>query len=178
MPAPTPNSFLDRVDDTDQPVGQVRRRDVFRLGAGFRVVHLLVQDDRGDLLLQQVGASRERSPLRWGSSAAGYVHAGETYLDAARRRLDEELGLRTPLTKLGAVRMPDDGATKFIELYGTSVGSAGPAVVNEPGHIERIEPWTPADVERALADEPERFTETFPYVFGIFLVASGRPGPG
>jgi isopentenyl-diphosphate delta-isomerase len=171
MPAPTSNSFLDQVDETDQPVGRVQRGDVFRLGAGFRVVHLFVQNEQGDLLLQQVGAFRERSPLRWGSSAAGYLHVGETYIDAGRRRLVEELGLTTSLTKLGGVRMPDEGATKFIELYGTVAGSAS---INEPGHIERIEYWPLDDIERALADEPGNFTETFPYVFGIFRVASGR----
>ena len=171
MPAPTLHSLLDRVDDTDQPVGRVQRGDVFRLGAGFRVVHVFVQDHGGRLLLQQVGASRDRSPLRWGSSVAGYLHAGESYVEAARRRLAEELGLDTPLTKLGAVRMPDDGATKFIELYGTASESAA---IREPGHIERIDHWPLDEVERALDAEPERFTETFPYVFGIFRVASGR----
>jgi len=174
MPAPTLHSPLDRVDDTDQPVGRVERGDVFRLGVGFRVVHVFVQDHDGQLLLQEIGASRTRSPGRLGSSVAGYLHAGESYVDAARRRLVEELDLTTPLTKLGAVRMPDDGATKFVELYGTVSDTA---TNRDPAHIEGIEYWPLDAVEQTLAAEPDRFTETFPYVFGVFLVATGRHLP-
>jgi isopentenyl-diphosphate delta-isomerase len=168
MPRPTATSLIDRVDDTDEPIGLIERQDVFRLRGGFRVAHTFVANRTGQLLLQQVGAGRERSPLQWGSSVAAYLHAGETYAQAARRRLREELALDTPLEKLGAIRMHDQGATKFITLFKTH---AEGAMVNEPGHIEQVAFWEPNDIERELARQPGLFTETFPVVYKIYRAA-------
>lgn len=169
MPAPSPTSLLDLVNDADQPVGRIERRNVFQAGVGFRVVHILVQNAVSDLLLQQVGANRERSPLRWGSSVAGYVHAGESYAQAAERRLSEELGLDSPVSKLGAIRMSDQGANKFIELFHTPAQHAS---IREPEHIESIAFWRIDEIEQTLASSPEMFTETFPHVFRLFRLVA------
>jgi isopentenyldiphosphate isomerase len=119
MPAPSATSLIDRVDDNDQPVGVVERREVFRERAGFRVAHVFVFNDVGRVLLQRVGRSGTRSPMLYGSSVAGYLFAGESYLEAAQRRLREELMLESPLSTVGSVRMNDRGSTKFIRLFRT-----------------------------------------------------------
>src|ERR1700747_2339042 len=106
MPAPRASALIDRVDPADRPVGKVRRGEVFEKRAGFRVVHVFVFDWEGQLLLQQLGRHRDRNPLKWGSSVAGYLNAGEDYLEAAQRRLREELRLETPLAKFGSAVMP------------------------------------------------------------------------
>jgi isopentenyl-diphosphate delta-isomerase len=169
MPAPTPGTLIDRVDDTDRPIGLVRRDAVFATHAGFRVVHLLARNAVGSLLLQQVGAARDRSPLRWGSTVAGYVFADESYADAARRRAREEVGLTAPLLKLGNVRMPDHGATKFIELFMTDAETAS---IQDRQHVEALRFWTLDEIDGALVETPDLFTETFPYVFRLFLAAT------
>ena len=60
---------------------------------------------------------RERHPERWGSSVAAYLYAGESYQEAAQRRLWEELGLEGPLRRIGKTRMADERSLKFVELY-------------------------------------------------------------
>jgi 16S rRNA (adenine1518-N6/adenine1519-N6)-dimethyltransferase len=77
VPAPGRSTPIDRVNKADVPIGLVERGEVFEQGAAFRVVHVFVLDRRGHLLLQQLGARRDRNPLRWGSSVAAYLHAGE-----------------------------------------------------------------------------------------------------
>src|SRR5688500_15286374 len=84
---------IDRVDDRGRPVGTIRRGRVFEVGANFRVVHVLLSNKHGDLLLQQISRSRPRNPGSWGSSVAGYLLHRETYLHAAKRKLREELGV-------------------------------------------------------------------------------------
>lgn len=171
MPAPGPTSLLDQVDDADEPIGLIERRAVFTSHAGFRVAHVFVQNQAGSLLLQQVGDSRERSPLRWGSSVAAYVYAGETYASAARRRLYEELGLRSSIAKLGGRRMADQGATKFIELFLTTAESAE---IREPLHIEAVRFWSLEEINEGLEAQPDVFTETFPYVYRLFGTVKQR----
>jgi isopentenyl-diphosphate Delta-isomerase len=165
MPAPSPTSLIDRVDDTDEPIGVVPRRDVFREHAGFRVAHVFVFSQAGDLLIQRVSHERERSPLLLGSSVAAYLFAGESYAEAARRRLREELGLTTPLQKLGSTTMDDGGARKFIDLFRTTSDEAS---IADEHHIESLLYLSVPEIQEMLRSEPEQFTETFPHVFRLY----------
>jgi len=170
MPAPGPTSLIDAVDERNEPVGVVLRSEVFELRSNFRTVHVLVFNSAGDLLLQQLGPSRERHPLRWGSSVAGYLHAGETYEDAARRRLHEELAVEPPVIPLGVVSMVDEGVMKFVGVF---TAQADHPRIGEPDHIARLE-FSP--VERVRADvqrQPERFTDALREVFAFWEKVDG-----
>src|SRR5437899_882621 len=120
MPAPMKTSLIDRVDQADLATGVVLRNEVFKHHFGFRTVHIFVFNPAGELLLQQLGRNRERNALRWGSSVAGYLNHRESYVHAAVRRLREELGLRSPLTKHGSTWMYDKECMKFTTLYLTT----------------------------------------------------------
>lgn len=170
MPAPNPWSPVDVVDDADRPIGSIERGRVLETGAKFRVVHIFLFNPQGELLLQQLSSERERNPLKWGSSVAGYLHAGESYADGATRRLREELGMETPLVKHGSISMQDHSSTKFITLYKTRTATA-PHIV-EPGHIESIRFWSLRELREELSRNPEQFTETFRYVFRFFEATS------
>jgi ADP-ribose pyrophosphatase YjhB (NUDIX family) len=111
-----------------------------------------------------------------GSSAAGYLHAGESYAAAAARRLAEEIDVTTPLAEVGQTSMHDGGATKFVRVYLAPVGGARPRVV-DPGHVEAVEFWDIGDVDELLRDDPGAFTPTFPTVFRYFTLREERPGP-
>src|SRR5436305_161713 len=83
VPRPTPNSLIDRVDDQDRPIGVIERGRALEEGVNFRTVHVFVFDHQGRLLIQQLSQTRERHAMQWGSSVAGYLHAGESYEDGA-----------------------------------------------------------------------------------------------
>lgn len=161
VPAPTAAGLVDAVDDRNERVGTVPRRDVFTAGTNFRTVHVLVFDDAGALLLQRLAGERDRHPLRWGSSVAGYLHAGEDYASAARRRLQEELSLTTPLRQVGITAMPDDGVTKFIGVFITRSNTAR---IGEPQHIAALRYWPRDQLGARLQREPELFTPSLLHV--------------
>jgi isopentenyldiphosphate isomerase len=52
-----------------------------------------VFNGKGELLVQLRGRSKDRYPLHWDVSVGGHVDPAETYDEAARRELHEELGL-------------------------------------------------------------------------------------
>jgi isopentenyl-diphosphate delta-isomerase len=129
--------LIDRVDQTDAVIGPIERRRVFELKANFRVVHVFVLDQQGQLLLQQIPPDGKRHPGHWGSSVAGYLFAGEGYLEAALRRFEQELGVTdAELDFFGKVPMHDAGCTKFIALF--TARHDGP-FQPDPSHIAELE---------------------------------------
>jgi len=165
MPAPSPTSFIDVVDEQNHAVGVAQRHDVFRLHANFRTVHVLVFNNQNDLLLQRLARSRSRHPGLWGSSVAGYLHAGEKYAEAAQRRLLEELGLSTPLTEVGVTPMKDEGITKFVGVFTTTADHPRNVA---PDQIAEIKFFPLPVIEKTMVSHPNNYTDTFRYVLSFW----------
>jgi isopentenyl-diphosphate delta-isomerase type 1 len=58
-----------------------------------RVVHVLVFDKKGRLLLQKRSLNKDVAPGKWDTSVGGHVNPGEDILEAAKREMKEELGI-------------------------------------------------------------------------------------
>jgi len=102
-PASDPDELLPVVDEQDRPLGLARRGDIHAQGLLHRAVHVLVFAPGGRLWLQRRGPDKDTYPGMWTSSASGHVDPGESYDQAARRELGEELGLELELAYLGKV---------------------------------------------------------------------------
>lgn len=166
-------SIIDRVDDDDIPVEEISRAEALDKGANFRTVHVFVFDSHGALLLQRLAPLRERHAGRWGSSIAAHLHAGESYREAAVRRLGEELGLRRPLQRIGKTALREGRGTKFVELYTTYDGAAQ---IGEPDHISDLRFWPMGQLPAAISTQPEHFTPTLRHLVRFYLGAHGSPG--
>jgi isopentenyl-diphosphate delta-isomerase len=138
-----PDELFDVVDDDDQVIGQAPRREVHAQRLSHRAVHVLVHDAMGRLFLQKRSLGKDTFPGCWDSSCSGHVDAGETYLEAARRELGEELGWRDlspPLRPL--LKLPSGPVTgfEFIEIF--LLGPVGGALYaasrgNHRGSLDR-----------------------------------------
>lgn len=58
-----------------------------------RVVHVLVFNRRGELLLQKRSMNKDVAPGKWDTSVGGHIDAGETISEAVKREMEEELGI-------------------------------------------------------------------------------------
>ena len=170
MSAPPPDGLIDAVDLADEPVTRTERRSALEAGFNFRVVHVFVFNSEGELLVQRLAPTRERHGGRWGSSVAGFIHAGETPGSAARRRLFEELGIRSEVRLFGVVPMHDEGSIKFVSLF---VARADAPRDVDREHIAELT-YVPLD---ALVDDiaasPEDFTDTFRLLATFYRSTAG-----
>lgn len=81
------------VDKNDRIIGAMDREEVTKRGLIRRIVRILLFDNKGRVFLQKRADRKNIFPNTWDQSAAGHVEKGETYLDAAKRELKEELGV-------------------------------------------------------------------------------------
>lgn len=58
-----------------------------------RVVHVLVFNKEGKLLLQKRSINKDVAPGKWDTSVGGHIDPGEDPYTAAKREMEEELGI-------------------------------------------------------------------------------------
>lgn len=154
------DELFDVVDAADCVIDRQPRHVVHARGLRHRAVHVLLFDRRGRVFVQRRAWTKDCAPGCWDTSAAGHVGSGESYACAARRELEEELGLRLedPLTPLFRIDACADTGHEFIWVY--SVISDQP-VSPDPGEIIDGRWCTRPEVEAWLAREAGAFTRSF-----------------
>ena len=91
---PVGNELLEVVDRNGKVQGLAKRSEVHSDPTLIhRVVHVLVFDKKGRLLLQRRSMKKDVAPGKWDTSVGGHVNPGEDILEAAKREMKEELGI-------------------------------------------------------------------------------------
>ena len=121
--------FLDIVDENNEVVGSAPYADVYTKRLNHRIVHVLLFNGKGEIFLQQSSANKKFCPGHWGTSAGGHVQKGESYEQAAKRELKEELGVTVALTKLLDTPYDHYKMRKFLGVFRGI--SEGPFKLNE-----------------------------------------------
>lgn len=80
------------VDKDDNVLGY-KWRDELNDEDCWRIVSILLKNNKGQVLLQQRSFNKRNSPGKWDVSAAGTVTKDGDYLETALRELEEELGI-------------------------------------------------------------------------------------
>lgn len=86
------------VDGKDQPIGSMEKMEAHRKGELHRAFSVFIFSKKGDMLLQQRATGKYHSGGLWTNSCCSHPRPGEETIDAAARRLQEEMGFNTKLT--------------------------------------------------------------------------------
>lgn len=160
------------VDERDEVIGAMPRDEVHARNERHRAIHVQIFNRAGEVFLQKRSIWKDRSPGKWDSSTAGHVDAGETYEQAARRELMEEIaaevGRLVPVCKLGCG--PETG-WEFLQIYRAE--AEGPfrfaALEVEGGlflPVPQVRDW--------MALRPRDFTPVFRMAFPKVLESLAR----
>lgn len=162
--------LFDVVDEEDRVLGPKPRELVHVNNLRHRAAHILITNALGELFLQKRSIWKDRNAALWDSSAAGHVDAGENYLEAAKRELQEEIGIECELTAIGRLPSGEDTGWEFIEVYhGCHEGPFRFA----PMEVETGAFFPRAQIEAWLRDHPEDFSPIFARCFAFL---GERPG--
>ena len=118
------DEMLDVVDSDDQVIGKIRRGDSRSLygpdqGKYIRYASCLLQNSEGKFWIPTRTANKKIAPNGLDFSTAEHVQAGETYLQAIIRGLNEELNLsvsEADVLFIGSIP-PDETRRSFSSVY-------------------------------------------------------------
>ncbi len=85
------------VNANDEAIGEMEKMEAHQKGELHRAISVFVFDKEGRLLLQQRALSKYHGGGLWTNTCCSHPYPGETPLDAATRRLQEEMGFSVPL---------------------------------------------------------------------------------
>jgi len=86
--------YLEVVNTKGEVIGYAPRSEVHgNPSLIHRVVHVLVFNKKGELLLQKRSQNKDVAPGKWDTSVGGHVGIGEDLFSSSRREMHEELGI-------------------------------------------------------------------------------------
>jgi isopentenyldiphosphate isomerase len=132
--------LIEIVDPEGKVLGVAPRSEVHGNPALMhRVVHVLVFNARGELLLQKRSMAD--------TSVGGHVDPGETLEDAAKRELSEELGVETEPRFLYSYVHSNDYETELVHTY--YCVHEGPFEFNRE-EIDHVRFWPLAEIRTSM----------------------------
>ena len=163
--------FVVLVDDSDQELGVMEKHQAHVAGVLHRAFSVFVFNSTGELLLQQRAADKYHSPLLWTNTCCSHPRKNETYLEAAHRRLQEEMGFDCELEeKFHFIYKAQLGERLFEhELDHVFVGYYdGPISIN-PEEVEGTKWISMEELEMDMKNNPENYTIWFRIIFDEYL---------
>lgn len=154
------------VNEKDEVIGTDDIQSIIEKGFTYRIARVLLFDADGRLFLQRRGKHVMSSPDKWDQSVGGHVDAGETYEQAAKREMAEELGLRDiPLTflfkffynetRLAKYKLSNRFNAVFRALYN------GEKIKLQKDEVSGGEWFSPAQIDAMIEKDPDDFAVGF-----------------
>lgn len=158
------------MDENDVEIGQAEKLEAHQkalLHRAFSVMLYRKVAGKVEFLLQRRAEAKYHCGGLWTNTCCSHPRPGESTQDAAERRLQEELGVRLPLTEIGHFTYTapfDNGLTEhefdhvFVAEYALL-----PEHFNQD-EISVLEWVSLKDLGAALMSDPDHFTPWLPQV--------------
>ena len=151
------------VDDNDIEVGVMEKMEAHLTGTMHRAISVFVFNEKGDYLLQQRAQHKYHSGSKWSNTCCSHPRPGEALLDAAHRRLKEEMGLDCNLAFWFSFKYRaelDHGLVEN-EYDHVFMGISNDLPRPDPDEVSSFKYISRADLEKDLISNPEHYSEWF-----------------
>lgn len=152
------------VDKDDVELGYLSK-DLCHLGEGkmHRAFSIFIANSDGKILLQKRSDQKMLWPDYWSNSCCSHPRKGETMIQAAHRRLEEELGLHSELKEIYKfeyrAQFKDVGVE--YELCTVFVGSSDEVVSANSNEVSDWRWFSSSEIDELLAQPEEVVTPWF-----------------
>lgn len=158
------------VNKNDEPIGLMNKMEAHEKAVLHRAFSVFILNDKNEVMLQQRAHHKYHSPLLWTNTCCSHQRAGETNIEAGKRRLFEEMGFEVELKELFhfIYKAPFDNGLTEHELDHVMIGYYnGEPIIND----DEVESWKWMKIE-AIKDDmvqnPAIYTVWFKIIFDEF----------
>lgn len=155
------------VDNNDVAIGTMDKMEAHEKALLHRAFSVFIFNSIGEMLLQQRADKKYHSAGLWTNACCSHPAPGENTSSAAARRLQEELGFTTLLSKAFTFTYRTDfenGLTEneFDHVY---TGVYDGEIIPDKNEVKNYAFIAMEEIERAIVAEPGKFTSWFVIAF-------------
>jgi isopentenyl-diphosphate delta-isomerase len=151
------------VDEFDNAVGVMEKLEAHQKGLLHRAFSVFIFSNGGKMLLQRRASSKYHSAGLWTNACCSHPRPNENTLDAANRRLKEEMGLVVKLTYKTrftySTKFDNDLVEHEVDHVFVGITDTDPII-----NVEEVESYiwmTTTDIKDQLSINPDLFTSWF-----------------
>jgi isopentenyl-diphosphate Delta-isomerase len=163
--------FVVLVDREDRELGLMEKQQAHVAGLLHRAFSVFIFNSKGELMLQQRAASKYHSPTLWTNTCCSHPRVNESYLDAAKRRLVEEMGFDCDLHyKFDFIYKAnlDNGLTEH-ELDHVFIGKFDGEPNLNPDEVMAYRWVEMEDLKKDMFKNPQNYTAWFKIIFDQYI---------
>lgn len=159
------------VDINDIEIGTMEKMEAHEKALLHRAFSVFIFNSNGELLMQQRANDKYHSAGLWTNTCCSHPFPCENTLDAANRRLLEEMGLKTNLEfKFKFLyKAPFDNDLTEHEIDHVFVGYSDELPQLNADEVAAHKYMTLENVEESISSEPEQYTVWFKIIFSEFM---------
>jgi len=155
------------VDKNDNPIGTMEKMEAHEKGILHRAFSVFVFNDNDELMLQQRALSKYHSPGLWTNTCCSHPREGEKTMDAAHRRMIEEMGFDCGFEEAFDFIYKSDvgqGLTEH-ELDHVFIGHSNQQPKLNPEEVNDWKYMSMNSIRAEIKNNPENFTVWFRIAF-------------
>lgn len=151
------------VTEKDEVLGLMEKMQAHENGILHRAFSVFLYNSKGEMLLQKRAAEKYHSPNQWTNACCSHPRMEETYEQAAKRRIKEELGIDCELEeKFWFIYKADVGQNLWEhELDHVFVGNYEGEFNLNKEEVAEVRYISLENLNFELENNPENFTEWF-----------------
>lgn len=151
------------VTEKDEVLGLMEKMQAHENGILHRAFSVFLYNSKGEMLLQKRAAEKYHSPNQWTNACCSHPRIEETYEQAAKRRIKEELGIDCELEeKFWFIYKADVGQNLWEhELDHVFVGNYEGEFNLNKEEVTEVRYISLENLNIELENNPENFTEWF-----------------
>lgn len=159
------------VDAQDNPIGSMEKMEAHEKGLLHRAFSVFIFDPLGKMLLQRRAYNKYHSPGLWTNACCSHPKPGDETIDAAYRRLQEEMGFICLLEEVSSFTYRseyENGLTEH-EFDHIFIGTYSGGIRPNPAEVSEYKWAVPAEIDALLEYEPESFTSWFRIAYPLVM---------
>lgn len=151
------------VDTDDNPIGLMEKMEAHEKGLLHRAFSVFVFNSKNELMLHRRALTKYHSGGLWTNTCCSHPRDGETSLQAAHRRLEEEMGFDCNLEKAFhfIYKAKLDNELTEHELDHVFIGDFDGTPNFNPEEVHEYKHISIPDLLKDIETDPDKYTEWF-----------------